>query len=43
MTYSNYLSVEAIVNLLIRKGMMTEEEILDDIKILKHKQHSKPN
>ena len=43
MAYSNYSSIEAIVNLLIRKGMMTEEEILDEIKILKHKHHSKPN
>ena len=43
MAYSNYLSIEAIVNLLIRRGMMTKEEILDEIKILKHKHHSKPN
>ena len=43
MAYSNYLSIEAIVNLLIRKGLMTKEEILDEIKILKHKYHSKPN
>ena len=43
MAYSNYLSIEAFVNLLIRKKLMTKEEILDEIKILKHKQHSKPN
>ncbi len=41
--YSNYLSVEAIVNLLIRKKLMTKDEILDEIKMLKHKHHSKPN
>jgi len=43
MTYSNYLSLEAIVNLLIRKELMTKEEIIEEIKILKHKHHSKPN
>ena len=43
MAYSNYLSIEAIVNVLIRKNLMTKEEILDEIKILKHKHHSKPN
>ncbi len=43
MAYSNYLSVEAIVNLLIRKKLLTKEEILDEIKMLKHKHHSKPN
>lgn len=43
MVYSNYLSIEAIVNLLIRKKLMTKDEILDEIKILKHKHHSEPN
>ena len=43
MAYSNYLSIEAIVNLLIRKGLMTTEEIVDEIKILRLKHHSKPN
>ena len=43
MAYSNYLSIEAIVNLLIRKGLMTKEEILDEIKILKNKHLSEPN
>ncbi len=41
--YSNYLSVEAIVNLLIRKKLMTQEEILNEIRSLKHEHHSKPN
>ena len=43
MAYSNYLSIEAIVNLLIRKKLMTKEEILEEILMLKHKHHSKPN
>ena len=43
MAYSNYLSIEAIVNLLIRKELMTKKEIIEEIKILKHKHHSKPN
>ena len=43
MIYSNYLSIEAIVNFLIRKELMTKEEIIEEIEILKHKHHSKPN
>ena len=43
MAYSNYLSIEAIVNLLVRKGLMSKGEVLEEIKRLKHKQHIKPN
>ena len=31
------------VNLLIRKDLITKEEILDEIMILKHKHHSRPD
>ncbi len=41
--YSNMLSIEAIVNLLIRKEMLTQEEIIEEIQLLKHKEHSEPN
>ena len=40
--YSNYLSIEAIVSLLIRKKILTKEENLDGIMVIKHAQHSKP-
>ena len=40
--YSNYLSIEAIVSLLIRKKILTKEENLDGIMVIKHVQHSKP-
>ena len=42
-SYSNYLSIEAIVSLLIRKKILTKEEILDEIMVIKHMQHSKPD
>ena len=41
--YSNYLNIEAIVSLLIRKKILTKEEILDEIMVIKHMQHSKPD
>lgn len=41
MIYSNYLTSEALVNLLIRKDILTKEEILDEITVIKHKHHSK--
>ena len=41
--YSNMLSIEAIVNLLIRKELLTQEEILEEIQLLNHKEHSEPN
>jgi len=31
MTYSNYLSLEAFANLLIRKEILTKEEIIEEI------------
>ena len=43
MAYSNYLSIEGIVNLLVRKRLMWKGEILEEIKMLKHQEHSKPN
>ena len=41
--YSNMFSIEAVVNLLIRKGLMTKEEIIEEIELLKHREHSKPD
>ena len=41
--YSNMLNIESVVNLLIRKGLMTKEEILEEIELLKHKEHRKPD
>ena len=41
--YSNSLSIEAIVSLLIRKKVLTKKEILDEIMVIKHAQHSKPD
>jgi hypothetical protein len=43
MTYSNYLSLEAFANLLIRKEILTKEEIIEEITLIKHKHHSKPS
>jgi hypothetical protein len=42
MTYSNYLSLEAFANLLIRKEILTKDEIIEEITLIKHKHHSKP-
>ena len=41
--YTNMISIEAVVNLLVRKKMMTKEEIIEEIELLKHREHSKPD
>jgi len=33
--YSNMMSIEALVSLLTRKGLITEQEILDELKAIK--------
>jgi len=33
--YSNIMSIEAIVSLLTRKGLITQQEILDELKAIK--------
>jgi len=33
--YSNMMSIEAIVSLLTRKGLITQQEILDELKAIK--------
>jgi len=33
--YSNMMSIEALVSLLTRKGLITEREILDELKAIK--------
>lgn len=35
---SQVFSQEAIVNLLVRKGILTKEEIIEEIKLLREKQ-----
>ena len=33
--YSNMMSIEAIVSLLTRKGLITQQEILDELKAIR--------
>ena len=33
--YSNMMSIEALVSLLTRKGLITEQEILDELRAIK--------
>ena len=33
--YSNMMSIEAIVSLLTRKGLITQQEILDELKAVR--------
>ena len=33
--YSNMMSIEALVSLLTRKGLITEQEILDELKAIR--------
>lgn len=33
--YSNMMSIEAIVSLLTRKGLITKQEILDELKAIR--------
>jgi len=33
--YSNMMSIEALVSLLTRKGIITEQEILDELKAVR--------
>ena len=41
--YSNMMSIEALVSLLTRKGMITEQEILDELKAIKIRDEKEKN
>ena len=41
--YSNMLSIEALVSLLTRKGLITEQEILDELKAIKIRDEKEKN
>ena len=41
--YSNMMSIEAIVSLLTRKGLITEQEILDELKAIKLRDEKEKN
>ena len=41
--YSNMMSIEALVSLLTRKGIITEQEILDELKAIKVRDEKEKN
>ena len=41
--YSNIMSIEAIVSLLTRKGLITQQEILDELKAIKLRDDKEKN
>jgi hypothetical protein len=41
--YSNMMSIEAIVSLLTRKGLITQQEILDELKAIRVRDERKKN
>ena len=41
--YSNIMSIEAIVSLLTRKGIITEQEILDELRAIKLRDEKEKN
>jgi hypothetical protein len=41
--YSNMMSIEALVSLLTRKGLITEQEILDELKAIKSRDERDKN
>ena len=41
--YSNMMSIEALVSLLTRKGLITEREILDELKAIKLRDEKEKN
>ena len=41
--YSNMMSIEAIVSLLTRKGLITEQEILDELKAIRVRDEQEKN
>ena len=41
--FSNMLSIEALVSLLTRKGLITQQEILDELKLIKIRDSKEKN
>ena len=41
--YSNMMSIEAIVSLLTRKGLITQQEILDELKVIRVRDEQEKN
>ncbi len=41
--YSNMMSIEALVSLLTRKGLITEREILDELKAIRLRDEKEKN
>ena len=41
--YSNMMSIEALVSLLTRKGLITQQEILDELKAIKLRDEKEKN
>jgi len=41
--YSNMMSIEALVSLLTRKGLITEQEILDELRAIKLRDEKEKN
>ena len=41
--YSNMMSIEAIVSLLTRKGLITQQEILDELKAIRVRDEKEQN
>ncbi len=41
--YSNMMSIEAIVSLLTRKGLITQQEILDELKAIRVRDEREKN
>ena len=41
--YSNMMSIEAIVSLLTRKGLITQQEILDELKAIRVQDEKEKN
>ena len=41
--YSNMMSIEALVSLLTRKGLITKQEIMDELKAIKLRDDKEKN
>jgi len=41
--YSNMMSIEALASLLTRKGLITQQEILDELKAIKLRDEKEKN
>ena len=41
--YSNMMSIEALVSLLTRKGLITEQEIMDELRAIKLRDEKEKN